>query len=497
MKFIENEILPIKKVIPELATWIERNYLFSRDLVEEILTYYLKTLKDDLYVFMEFPYVDKIYRDTFYNYFSMKLTEYHKNSIRLSFFIRKIDFKDFRLSNDDNKQKINEIFGGFMIIRPTLPQVVGRSILSPKILKKNNFNCCLVEINTLVNGLKLNVEGFPYSSQDTEMISCAETTILNVMEYFGNRYPEYSTVLPSKIIRSLEEHSYQRQLPTSGLSIFQISTAVKKFGFGVRLYSVNSVYLNRLIGYYIDSGLPIIVALENEKVGLGHAVIYIGHGSSNMQNTNKLKKCDGKKPVSIFDSADITRQYVAIDDNFPPYQMLSLKKPTSYYNDPDFRKCKIVSIVVPLYQKIHMEAFAAREIVLDILKDPDIGWSSKYSKNVIFKLFLTSSRSYKEKTAHNSNLNALLRELLMYSFLPKFVWICELYESKVDFLKGDVSGLILLDATEPSADFKKSLILVAYPNVIISTNEKAEVVFRNEKINKFNKYVNNLKGGLK
>lgn len=42
-------------------------------------------------------------------------------------------------------------------------------------------------------GLKFYVKAFSSSSQDTETISCAETTVWALMEYYGNKYAEYST----------------------------------------------------------------------------------------------------------------------------------------------------------------------------------------------------------------------------------------------------------------------------------------------------------------
>ena len=43
-------------------------------------------LKDDLFVNIEHPYVDKIYRDGYYKYFASKRESYSRDTIRLSFF---------------------------------------------------------------------------------------------------------------------------------------------------------------------------------------------------------------------------------------------------------------------------------------------------------------------------------------------------------------------------------------------------------------------------
>ena len=85
--------------------------------------------------------------------------------------------------------------------------------------------------------MKFEVKGFPHSSQDAETISCAETTLWALMEYFGNKYPEYRPVLPSDIIKTLKQVSSERQVPSKGLNIQQMSFALKEYGFGTRIYS--------------------------------------------------------------------------------------------------------------------------------------------------------------------------------------------------------------------------------------------------------------------
>jgi len=96
-----------------------------------------------------------------------------------------VTYEEFRDTNAF--ELLQENFLGFMTLRPIRSQIVGRTVLSPKIYKDNNFMCCLVKYNTLINGIKLNVYGFPFCSQDGEMLTCAETTVLNLLEYFGTK----------------------------------------------------------------------------------------------------------------------------------------------------------------------------------------------------------------------------------------------------------------------------------------------------------------------
>ena len=270
---LRNEIISLLETRFNLAQHIaERNY-------DDSLSKNFDQLIDSIWILIETPYIDKVYRDTYYNYFSTKLARYERDCIRLSFFdgeIRNVDFQD-----ETKLEALRKRYLGFMVLRPTDPQVLGRSVISKKALKYSNFICTSAEIPATVNSVKFKINGFPHSSQDTEITSCAETTLWAIMEYFGNKYPEYKPVLPSQIINVLKQVSTERQIPSNGLNIQQIAFALKEFGFGTKVYS-KEVYgetlFKRLFSTYIESGIPIISAVENRPVGnIGHVLISIGH----------------------------------------------------------------------------------------------------------------------------------------------------------------------------------------------------------------------------
>ena len=109
-------------------------------------------------------------------------------------------------------------------------------------------------------GLKVCAQAFPFSSQDTETISCAETMIWALMEYYGNKYAEYSPVLPSQILNILKQNIVERQLPSSGLSVDSMSYLLKECGFGPKLYSRKEFAsdFNMLLSCYVESGILLL-----------------------------------------------------------------------------------------------------------------------------------------------------------------------------------------------------------------------------------------------
>jgi hypothetical protein len=497
MNSIFNHIVQINLLPSEIVPFLQEIFTFPPETIVRKIENYLDSLRKDLFVFIEFPYVDRVYRDSYYSYFSTKRRIQERDCVRLSIFDREISKEHFREPN--LYEDLENGFLGFIIIRPTMPNIFGRSMLSPRALVNRKFSSCLVEVEVLVNGRKLLVKAFPHSSQDTETISCAETTILNILEYFGNKYPEYKPVLPSRIIDSLSEYSYQRQIPSHGLWAEEISFALKKLGFGVRVYAkgangISENELRRIFYYYVESGIPFIAMMENQNIG--HAFVVIGHENIGLKEISEvtpipieLPKNSSRKELLIADIADFSRKYITIDDNFPPYQLVNFEKPAySYGMDNRFKDCKIHSIIVPLYQKVYLEAYQAQKLVFSILKQ-DI-MSKEIFGEVILRLQLTSSRSFKHMIAVNNSIHRDVRDKIIISVMAKFIWVAEI-STKGLFTEDKGICLIVLDATEANENSFDALLFMLHSNKFITLQNrrpKAEEV----QFSDFTLYHNNL-----
>jgi len=475
----------------------------SEFLFDRVLQPHFTNLRSDLYLFAETPYIDKVYRDSYYHYYSSKLKRYCRDTIRISFFEKEITLDDFR--NENSVQTLEDSYLGFIILRPTEPQLIGRSLLSPRILLNNSFQICQTKYQTTVNSIKLNIEGFPHSSQDTETISCAETTLWAIMEYFSNKYPEYSPVLPSKIIKVLNQVSFERQIPSKGLNIQQMSFALKEFCFGTRIYSKTEyqAWFENLLSCYVESGIPVIVAIENRHAGgnIGHAKLCIGRNDLLNDAIDKLDEIRNLSPeleliikhksIRLYDYDDIDKKFIFIDDNQPAYQVAKLKNPAVHYVNADWHNCRITYFIVPLYPKIYLEAFEAKNFFLKFILQGPV--PVKASSDVVLRCYLTSSRSFKDDIARNSTIVGDLKELILETSMPKFIWIAELSEK--DLLKDKrTKGIVIIDATETNLFSYKPLILAAYDDVIITFDETAgNLVKYTLTLHNFKIFENNLK----
>ncbi len=474
---IEFIFSPIDEVTAAILDSIREHFLKERDdgfidpQIEVFISEYIDEFKDDLYCLLEYPYVDKVYRDSFYNYYSSKHSTYLRDCIRVSLFKKKITKNDF--INPTNHKKLSRLFLGFFIVRPTVNALIGRSIINPEAFIDSNIRICRFKVNALILGVKLVTEGFPHSSQDEETIKCAETTIWALMEYFGNKYPEYSPVLPHEIHQALRRFSYQRQLPSNGLTMDQISYALMEFGFGTRIYSRDSYpdELKKIIDYYIESGIPILAGLESGE--MGHVIIIHGKkypAAINQKEVPRETFFSRGKDVEYIDWSSIPAKYVVQDDNLSPYRIISLDRPGEHYKGDDQQKFAIDSIVVPLYPKIYLEAVVANELILQIMKDSKVGFD--FDDGFVQRTFLASSRSFKNHIANLSDIEGVLKYTLLMARMPKFIWCREIYQRLSNKItEKQPIGLIILDATEANNTSIDALIFAGYPDRCITMVE--------------------------
>lgn len=468
------------------------------------LAIHFKRLKDTCWLVAESPYVDKVHRDSYYHYYSSKHFPSRRDCGRISIFENEINVDDFR--DESKREEISKNYRGFIILRPTEPFFLGRSVISPSALKSNNFRVCKSTFESTAGGLKLKVNGFPHASQDTETMSCAETTLWAIMEYFSTRYAEYRPMLPSRIIQTLNKVSVERQIPSRGLSIPQISYALREFGFGTRIYAKSDFAddFEKIISCYIESGIPVILAVDNldDKGNIGHAIICIGREriEADMYNTMPPAKLDKlnaalvkkltDKKISLYDFDDIAKKFVYIDDNQPAYSIYTLHEPCLGYADTEWHKCKVKFAIVPLYKRIHLEAFEAKKYILSLLL---IGpYPLKDGQEVVFRIYLSSSRSYKDQLAFNSTFNNDLKEKIIGIALPKFIWVAEL-TTKDLAQQNKATGVIILDATEANTEMNKPLILAAFDGSLIEFDDSlGELVRKPLPLAGFSIYENNL-----
>lgn len=469
-----------------------KEFLISHNASFRILWKLLSCINEYTIV-LEDNYVDRTYRDSYYFYFSGKHFSYARFCKRISIFKGKL-VKNFY---DYTSEELNKVFIGTIVIRPIPNRSVGRALLNPHYFFKD-FSCKirLVQYNVTVYGKNLEVKAFPYSMQDGETTSCAEITILNLLDYYSQSYPEYRYLLPSEISLLAEKNSYERRMPTTGMSYELISKIFCDVGFYPRLYStqkMSRIKFRHIMHYYIESGIPVALGLKLGEENK-HSVICIGYSESQKDKDVDDITCafdiKSKDVIWISDTADTVDTYCIMDDNRMPY---GFSKCTEYIPESHDRvsmlnlnECEIEYMMVPLYKRMILEAADAYDICLSILASQELGIKNCMQQNITFdglsdedvkncgtienplliRLFMASSRTFRKSRDEQFNKkNTEIRDLYNMTIFPKFIWVCEVTTASLHE-KGLIMGEILIDATS-SADAKvDSSIIIHYPYTI-------------------------------
>ena len=455
-----NDPQELKKVLENL------HFVLGKIALPRIIDF-LSKLRDDLMVGIESEYVDAFYRDEYYRFYASKLHHYDRNCIKLSFFkpghLSENQPVDYTLSSE-----IKNDFVGFLVIRP-LVAAIGRNVISPEALKQDaaDIMVCRSPIKTTAIGLKVCVNGYPHSSQDGEMMACAETALWTITEYYGHKYSEYKLIMPSEILEAMRPLSHHRQLPSEGLTFEQISVGLCRFGFSTQIYSLydrkrkpDGTYtlvmndkMKEVLSCYIESGFPLALCLVGDEIR--HAVVCIGRQQISRKSALKREIIGG---VGYYVWNQGVDTIVLCDDNVSPCQKANIDHPTTYYKKPKWDDVLLRQFMVPLPSRVYMDAFIAiplsKSIMAATLKAP---------VDSVIRTFLASSRSFRNHIAISTVMPNDTKKVLLNMNLPKFVWISEISNVN-DFQNGITNGLIILDATEPTQKNVIPLLLALLDN---------------------------------
>lgn len=255
-------------------------------------------------VVFEREYVDKDYLDEYAAFYCRAFKKYSPRSTRLHFFAA--DFTDAEIPRLDALLDSNKnAYLGFLVLRPTDLQRVGRTVLKPTLKDPDKeFIHCKAEFKAHILGQKFTIEAMPFIQQDTQVGACAQASLWMLARYMSRRFG-HRDFLPAEINEMAKaKEAMGRSLPAaSGLTLRQMLDALEAMGLYAWSYSNNEldvcsehidaalplkpkakkkekeehkrfvrmIKLTDIAYRYIESGLPVIFCTDN------HAVVGIGH----------------------------------------------------------------------------------------------------------------------------------------------------------------------------------------------------------------------------
>ena len=379
-------------------------------------------------VAVERHYIDKDYRDTFSHYHSKRFSTPFSRCIRLHFFSESYQRDDFL-----NSKSVQEGYLGYSVIRPTRPNAVGRTLIAPDHHLLGEADISMTEECVCLLGCRLKVKGFPFISQDADVTVCAQSALWMLCRYFSDRYSIYAETGPYQIGQLTTDYSIGRMYPSSGLQMWQMSEALKRFGFHPLIYNRDnypSDEFERLLYTYIESGLPSLIGVPN------HVIVGYGHHSD-------FKKSMSSDEENRIFSSKFNDAFIVSDDNAFPYQ--ALMRQGGQFPQSRLSFTDIDSFVVPLPEKVFLPAEAAQAGIQRVLKEFRPMSAMFADKPMIMRTFLTSVRSFKEHVLGRGMGNPVVLEAYRQLPMPHFVWVCEF--STLSDYPDQVWGELVWDAT--------------------------------------------------
>lgn len=512
----------IKNVLNKFEKFIEN----KNDKDIGIFISILKRLNEHVItIIVEDLYVDSEYRDSYY----MHYAEEHQEKTR---FCKRVHiFKYYKKLYSDHKSYIStrdaaqlqNNFIGSIVIKPLEGYSIGRTLLSAKYFSDLK-GVYIREANYSIgySGVQLDVNAFPYRMQDRITTSCSEVSLLNLFDYYSNRYSNYHNMLPSDIFEITRRYNDDRIMPVRGLTYKSISKVLYESRFTPRIYTLLStenitkiasqaiefdeklhiVQPTSVLDYYIESGIPVIMGLHTDPKfsRQSHCVICVGHGRcSDITKANaepmKTKIDEQDSIIYVIDICKQRTQLIIQDDSHGPYIIADKKANTNLEDNRNSledwnlkwgnNELSVGAIVVPLYRRMFMDARKAFIVIKEMLnymfnQDKNIfdGHGESLENPIAYRLFLTRSRSLKRTRLNyfrTQRFNADIKKIYnAYDNIqmPKFIWVCELYsiEGYNNKEQRQPFGEIILDATYP-LETKKSIMLTLCSRSIFIGNE--------------------------
>ncbi|MEM6474798.1 MAG: hypothetical protein AAF687_01385 [Pseudomonadota bacterium] len=404
-------------------------------------------------VLVEFPYVDRDFSAAFSSFYSTLFRPYKKLCRRLHFFtddLSRLSLQTDPLELLSELENASPHYMGYVVLRPLAHAPISRGFFSHKHFCDRPEESVLVRAEEKVHvlGAELLVEGFPYTEQDGRTGACAQSAIWMAARHFHLKHGGPWIALPQITASALfpTDSSITQSLPEGSghLTDDGMLRALKSMGRHPVFYAPHDSKSEEwridpfnLIYQYIDSGIPVILGVDDDNGDVGHAVVAVGAVRKAQPNVDELP--------NLCNPADLCSHFMVMDDCGGPYRQMpiwSAGASADWYNLEQHLKF----IIVPLPNKVFMPAEKAEETAVRLLRraaaelpvlsehleqEDKSSWpperafyTSLQGGNLLSRTYLTFGWKYKARMLRNTVAPALKGALLERDF-PKYVWVTE------------------------------------------------------------------------
>ena len=455
-------------------------------------------------VLVEMPYVCEDFRSLHRHFYGRKFRERPSKCARLHFFNEKLSEGNVLLEGE------NTHYIGFSVVEPLMVRCIGRTVVNPEKvgLVPEEYHLLSTRFHNRIGGTLYECHGFPYRTQSNEATVCAHVTMWAVCRYLSQKFKLYRRHLPYELIEMAGRRN-GRVIPHHGLSYADYSEMLDQFGcypvivsnhgMGPTPFSsTKSEIVNqrkyreflKSLYCYIESGFPLIATFGE------HVVSIVGHVSlDHAEARARAEKRDGPMHAS-----ELVDEYVVMDDNCFPYQIMPRKLLGSSTYGRALEKLR--GIVVPLPDEVYLRPRDVDFYTNKLLNDLDFKkivddslLELELDEPVVYRPFLTTGASFKQFKRKElfDTPNDLAIRLQLYLSLPRFIWCVELSTPGLR-AENRAFGEILLDATAGESDLEPVFVRIG-SKLARSNAKQAESqldYFGNSSYSTFAQYRHNL-----
>lgn len=405
-------------------------------------------------IIVESEYTDRDYLDDYANYYVRCFELYKRQCKRLHFFALDISADQLLsvLVKGGDPGRLVENYLGFVVARPLPYAVIGRTVLRtyPDDGGRRSYPCTKTYTANLY-GLDLSCTSLAFQEQDTVLAACATVALWCCFQKTADLF-ETRTPTPAEITQAANTNiHYGRPIPSRGLMVQQICTAIRHVGLEPELFEVNEdTALSSLMYAYARMQLPVILGVDVEGVG-GHALAVCGF--SRRPDRALRQEIAGSEFCIPMTGLRIDEFY-AHDDQIGPFSRLVVHPSASSgervlpiwfdgsWQDAttgQFRRLLPTVVIVPVYNKIRVTFTDIQEwltrvhgaLSLVLPTDEMIEWD----------VFLTTSNEMKRELRQEVSEDTVRHEAVLLRPHPRFVWRSVLRVGGTDVLE------LLADAT--------------------------------------------------
>lgn len=477
------------------------------------------------YAIIEDPYIDKDYSADYLNFYAAAFKEHARHTRRVHLFA---DPQAGGLMSRPlhEQQAALQAAGylGFVVLRPIRLGPIGRTVLKfpdlgPALIVRP---AARADFKAHLLGSALKIEGAaPFIQQDERLGSCAQASIWMAARPVHERHRRtswHSVAEITTFATTPTDAELSRSLPagSGGLDPIHIIRALRGMGHQPlfdyflpesRLCPENGkddeeAQLLRpvpgrgaaTITRYLDSGLPVVVALADLGQAVGHAITAVGFVEDRGATCREAVGYDA-----------FVRALLVHDDQRGPYRLMPITQDDVAHLPADRLLVdgdKVLTVeemathmFVPLSPRVFLRADAADTVVRDYLKyyveiagpgmldkvaalAPDgvatveAFYELVRAGRLILRTYLTSAARYRHHLAHTDLAEEIKREFIAWR-LPHFVWVTEFLTPDAaapeDGGARQVIGHAVVNATS-STDVSSDILLVHMPHVLVLRN---------------------------